>query len=95
MTSRRLPNSRATVALTGGAGRPEPACLGRPWAFDMLTDYGANRTTQHALREAAALCASCPLRDAGCWAENWDEPWMLAMRGQPIPRHHKPKVGAA
>lgn len=94
MIQLRRPHHNPTPRTTGGDDQPTPACAGISQPFDMLIDYGPTQTTRHALVEAANLCGSCPIQ-TDCWAANWDEPWMLAMRGQSVPRHHKPQVGAA
>ena len=58
-------------------------CLRDPQPFDILTDRtgpaGAN-----VVRAVLDLGNACPIKDA-CWADNADEPWMLALQ-----RGHEP-----
>ena len=66
MTQARTPHSPARPTLTGGADRPATPCLGNwlPWDV-MLTHKAGTQQHEAARRDAADLCAQCPLTRCG------------------------------
>ena len=78
--NRRHAHHRATPGRTGGDDRPQGACVGRPEPFDDLIDYSSGPRYFFAVREARALCASCPLFGT-CLPAHRDEQWAQAVLG--------------
>lgn len=66
MTGPRLPHTRATPTLTNGDDRPPTPCRLNYLPWDVMADHKPG-TQQHdtARREAAAMCAVCPLTRCG------------------------------
>ena len=68
-------------ALTGGEDRPQPACAGRWFVYDVLHELTAGPVFRSAQREARQICGSCPLM-AECLRANRGEPWAAAIVGR-------------
>ncbi|HET7386919.1 MAG TPA: hypothetical protein VFJ19_09690 [Nocardioidaceae bacterium] len=70
----------AQPTLTSGDDRVQGACVGRSQPFDDLIDYSSGPRYWFALREARAICASCPIWWA-CFQANRDEAWVQKIAG--------------